>query len=144
MSSLNISWSNSVFIINTCTMYSLIAPIFMDFIVESIDKTNIHQSQIYMYIKIKCSSMFAVCISIHNQMLLRWWKPWKYFLDQPFLILASCTASFMTSIFFCGTSPVSRNFRRSSTCCFRWSPNTCVGISSQNKVYKSYTVSNYL
>lgn len=29
-----------------------------------------------------------------------------FFLDQPCLILASCTASFMTSIFFCGTSPV--------------------------------------
>lgn len=71
-------------------------------------------------------------------------KTLKEFLDQPCLILASCTASFMTSMFFCGASPVSRYFRRSSTCCFRWSPNTCVGISSQNKVYESYTVCNYL
>ena len=44
---------------------------------------------------------------------------------------ASCIATCITSIFFGGNSPLSKNFNRSVTCCLRCSPKMLVGTSEQ-------------
>ena len=73
----------------------------------------------------------------HEILWMLWFDEKLYLKHLLSSFLMVSKASFITSIFFLGISPVSKNFNRSSTCSFNLEPKILVACSAKQSILEA-------